>query len=225
MLDGCRPASPPSLRAHCGLRPDQADAGAVGVVVDLPGGREEASSMSRSVKKSGAPCGPYSTPISQTSAIRAARASPAATPARRIRARVVADVQHVAGAQRAPAVAAEAAERERRPRCRDSAARRSRRAPRGRRARRRPCDRAELERRARAHGDARATRGSGSPSSVAPHVGAASARSRASQLNAQRRPGQRDLERRRAVGVADEAVGEPERESSIGPDGGTPTAQ
>ena len=33
MFDGCRPASPPSVRAHCGFGPIQAHAGAVGVEV------------------------------------------------------------------------------------------------------------------------------------------------------------------------------------------------
>ena len=41
MLDGCSPASPPSLRAHCGLRPDQPHAGAVGVEVHGVVGAEQ----------------------------------------------------------------------------------------------------------------------------------------------------------------------------------------
>ena len=41
MLDGCRPASPPSVRAHSRLRADQAHAGAAGVVVHFPVGGEE----------------------------------------------------------------------------------------------------------------------------------------------------------------------------------------
>ena len=53
MLDGCSPASPPSVRAH-GLRADQADPGALRVVVDLPSVPKN-TSMSSSVKKSGAP--------------------------------------------------------------------------------------------------------------------------------------------------------------------------
>ena len=78
-----------------------------------PSRRRRRRRCRRSVKNSGAPCGPLSTRSSQWSVSRGLSASGSAAPA--LPPRSGAEVQHVTGAQRPARVAAEAAEREGRP--------------------------------------------------------------------------------------------------------------
>ena len=125
MFDGCSPASPPSVRAHCGFGPDQPHAGAVGVEVHRRSRCRRAcrvragEELGRRVRPVGHRDLPARAPMLGLPSLRRERIGRAA-----VRRRRTGD-QHVACAQRPAVVAAEPPEREGRPAARGMSARSS----------------------------------------------------------------------------------------------------
>ena len=208
MLDGCRPASPPSARAQRGRGPDEPDAGARRVEVHLPVARRRTSSMSSAGEELRAPRAVLRRRRSSHAAAKAGRLGAAATgptPASRA----------PAPARRtSPAASARPPWPPNRPRVKVAAlprksARRCRRAP-GRRCAARPVA-ARRRRASRPAGTSTGSHsGTGAPSTVHRRRGAGRRRPWSACVNRSAGPSSGALQAGRALRVAERPVAEPE---------------